>query len=118
MRVMQAALVARLPRVTGPAPPGRHRLYALLREICEEVVRIRGISPMRAKLGERRLVIPVLTATTDQEAPRVDRRLAEAGQVLESDDSLADQWSDALTRVANLWDDIKSAFADSMKSNW
>ena len=96
--------------MTGDSPESR--LRSTLRDIREELVRIDTALDRYATAGdaERTALWRDLKPVVDAEASGVDDRLAKLAALLARDDGLADGYSDAVTRIENLWGDVKRAW--------
>lgn len=100
----------------APVPTGEHRLYALLRDIREDLLGLKRTVANMSKASATDAAVAaaldnqVQSSQTNQSSPSIDDRLAQARRALDSNDELADHWSAEVTHVANLWDSAKTAW--------
>lgn len=94
--------------VTNP----ESRMRSILRDIREELVRIATVLEHYATAGdaERAAVWSDLKPLVDAEAKTISKRLVRIAELVERDDDLANQCSDAVTRIENLWADVERAW--------
>mgnify|MGYP001167113522 CR=1 FL=1 len=83
-------------------------MRALLREVREEIVRLcdQINRYLHAGPAEREAIRTDLLSLFHDEADQIDQRLAQVNDLLRYHDDLADQHSDAVTRIQNLWSDV------------
>jgi len=103
---------------TAPAPASaqitsrQRRLYAVLRQAREELVRIRTVLAAAQAAGRAsETIVSTVGTLMDREGPVVTGLLADASALLAGDDELADRYSDSITRIDNAWDDLRSGWA-------
>ncbi|MGH3648161.1 MAG: hypothetical protein ACRDTM_13435 [Micromonosporaceae bacterium] len=88
------------------------RLRSRLRDIREELVRVDAALDRYATAGEaeREPLWTDLKPVVDAEARGIDRRLAKVAELVEEHVHVAKPHSDAVTRIENLWSDVKRAW--------
>jgi len=96
--------------MTGSNPESR--LRSTLRDIREELVRIDTALDRYATAGdaERTALWKDLKPMVDTEASGIDDRLARIAELVDKHDDIAELFSDAVTRIDNLWGDVKRAW--------
>ncbi|MGH3713560.1 MAG: hypothetical protein ACRDT4_08905 [Micromonosporaceae bacterium] len=100
---------------TAPSPADKaaaRRLRSTLREIREELVRIDAALARYAAAGEveRTALWDDLTPMVAREAKEIDRRLVKIAELVAQNDRVAGSYSDKVTRIDNLWGDVKRAW--------